>query len=319
LIVLFLLLSVVAFSQTTGDAKRLLQQVADSAKSTEHWRIEGSVERQGSKSTTTEHFRVLTRMPNEVRFELDGRSTPAVIVCDGVNAWIYSPPLLRYKQEPAAGNKLCSPIVGDWNLLPANLDSPVFAGACGPDPSTYFAGYVLVRGFAQPELTSSGRITRSLCIDKEKKEVVWERWENKYETRVYRYSVLDRNAEIGGDAFVFNPPAGSARTDFELPIPRPMGSRGMTSGVGVTPPRIISKKEPEYGNSRKAEIEGVVYLYVVVGADGAPAEVTVFGPVSPDLDAAAVKAVKQWRFTPGSYDGKAVPLAAVIEIDFRLL
>jgi len=37
------------------------------------------------------------------------------------------------------------------------------------------------------------------------------------------------------------------------------------------------------------------------------------------LDEKALEAVRQWKFKPGMKDGKAVPVAASIEVTFRLL
>ncbi len=37
------------------------------------------------------------------------------------------------------------------------------------------------------------------------------------------------------------------------------------------------------------------------------------------LDEKAMEAVKQWKFKPGYKDGKAVAVAATVEVNFRLL
>jgi periplasmic protein TonB len=37
------------------------------------------------------------------------------------------------------------------------------------------------------------------------------------------------------------------------------------------------------------------------------------------LDQKAIEAVQKWRFRPGLKDGKAVPVFANIEVNFRLL
>jgi TonB family protein len=177
----------------------------------------------------------------------------------------------------------------------------------------------LVRGFSEPEITSSGRITRSLCIDPDRGQVVWETWKNRYGARVYRYSSVHNNVEFASNVFMFEPPRGSTLTDFELPIPHPMGTRGLSTGPGVSLPRLAARKDPKYGEaSKKARIEGTVILYVVVGIDGVPSDVLVYQMLSPDLDAEAVKAVRQWRFTPGARNGQSTALPVVIEVNFQL-
>ena len=72
-------------------------------------------------------------------------------------------------------------------------------------------------------------------------------------------------------------------------------------------PEPVFKTEIEYTAAARAEgIEGKLKLRVVVGADGAVVSVDVLSSVSPELDAAAVAAVKRWRFKPAMACGKPV-------------
>ena len=313
------LLAAVGFSQTEEDVASLIQEVADASRTTANWQIEGTISypKPRADHTPSEQFSLLMRSPGETRFEQMGMSAPVIIVCDGANTWVYSPALQRYRKEPSVDDKFCSPIVGDWKLLPTSLQSPVFAGTCGPDPLTRTPDYKLVRGFSEPELPSVGRITRTLCIAPDHKLVVWEKWESRYSTRIYTYHRPDSTAQFGPAAFTFDPPRDSAPTDFELPTPRPLGSRGMSAGV--SPPRLVAKKEPSYGEaSRQARIEGTVVLYVVISPDGKPEDVLVYRHLSPDLDAEAVRTVRQWRFTSGMSNGQPVAVPVLIEVNFQL-
>ena len=52
--------------------------------------------------------------------------------------------------------------------------------------------------------------------------------------------------------------------------------------------------------------------------DRMPRNVRVIHGLGPGLDDKAVEAVNQWRFKPGEMDGQPVPVAAHIEINFRL-
>ena len=310
-----------AFSQTADDAARLIQEVAGNASHTTAWQIDGTVTYDESDATSpAEQFRLLTRSPVETRFEQGGVTAPAVIVCDGSNAWVFSPPLGRCRKESATGNAMCSPILGEWKLLSTRLQEPMLAGSCGPDPSTESQRYKLVRGFIDSEITSDGRMTRTVCIDPDRKLIMWERWESRYSTRLYKYSIRNPQEEFTSDTFKFQPPAGSTLTEFELPVPRSPGTLGMSHGAGISLPRLVRKKEPKYGaRSRKARIQGTVLLYVVIGIDGAPSDVLVYRSLSSDLDVEAVRCIREWRFTPGTNHGEPAAIPVTIEVNFRLL
>jgi protein TonB len=92
-------------------------------------------------------------------------------------------------------------------------------------------------------------------------------------------------------------------------------------GNGVTTPIVIKEVRPDYTAEAKAQrIEGTVTLDVVVNADGAVGDVkvaksldSVFG-----LDQQAVNAAKEWKFKPGTKDGRAVPVRVIIQLNFTL-
>jgi len=72
-------------------------------------------------------------------------------------------------------------------------------------------------------------------------------------------------------------------------------------------PEPVFKTDIEYTAAARAEgIEGKLKLKVVVDADGAVISVQILSSVSPELDAAAVAAVKHWRFKPAMACGKPV-------------
>ena len=108
----------------------------------------------------------------------------------------------------------------------------------------------------------------------------------------------------------------------------PEGTRSATGEIGafrpgvggVTAPQLVYKVEPEYTEeARKAKHQGTVTLYAVVDADGRVSKVQVARSLGLGLDEKAIEAVKQWKFIPGKKDGKPVPVAASIEVTFRLL
>ena len=85
-------------------------------------------------------------------------------------------------------------------------------------------------------------------------------------------------------------------------------------------PSIIHKVEPEYSEeARKAKWQGAVMLSIVVDEKGVPQEIKVVHSLGLGLDQKAIEAVQKWRFKPGLKDGKAVPVSANIEVNFRLL
>jgi TonB family protein len=91
-------------------------------------------------------------------------------------------------------------------------------------------------------------------------------------------------------------------------------------GDGVSSPQVIIKQEPEYSTQAcDQRIQGKVLLYLVVGTSGSPSEVRVLRSLEPSLDVRVMEAVRKWRFQPGKKDGIPVPVAAQVEVEFRLL
>ncbi|HXP87112.1 MAG TPA: M56 family metallopeptidase [Bryobacteraceae bacterium] len=89
---------------------------------------------------------------------------------------------------------------------------------------------------------------------------------------------------------------------------------------GLTPPKLASKTDPQYTEeARAAKIQGTTVLSLVVNEKGLAEKVQVKKSLNKGLDAKAVLAVKQWHFEPGTLNGKPVRVAAVIEVNFRLL
>jgi TonB family protein len=91
-------------------------------------------------------------------------------------------------------------------------------------------------------------------------------------------------------------------------------------GNGVTPPHLLVKVEPEYSEeARKAKYQGTVVLHVEVDASGRAIHIRVQHSLGLGLDEKAMEAVRKWKFSPGKKDGKPVTVAALVEVNFRLL
>lgn len=90
-------------------------------------------------------------------------------------------------------------------------------------------------------------------------------------------------------------------------------------GGGVKPPKPIISPDPEYTKAaRKAKRQGIVVLWMVVGADGLPRDIKVIRSLDVGLDQKAMEAVRKWRFEPATRDGVPVAVQINVEVDFRL-
>jgi protein TonB len=84
------------------------------------------------------------------------------------------------------------------------------------------------------------------------------------------------------------------------------------------PPRVIRQVKPVYPQDAFVKkIEGTVLVEILIGADGRIARARVVRSV-PQLDAAALAAVRQWVFAPGLKNGRPVATLAQAPITFRI-
>ncbi|WP_338973568.1 energy transducer TonB [Fusobacterium nucleatum] len=99
-------------------------------------------------------------------------------------------------------------------------------------------------------------------------------------------------------------------------------STGNGSGNGaVTPPYLVSYTSPKYPPSvRNLEIEGNVYVKILVAADGKVKNVTLYKSSGNEtLDSVAIKEVYQWRFRAAkdSY-GNSMACNVILPVKFVL-
>jgi periplasmic protein TonB len=89
---------------------------------------------------------------------------------------------------------------------------------------------------------------------------------------------------------------------------------------GVKSPVLIKEVKPQYTDSAKARgVQGTVEVAAVVKTDGTvDNDVRVTRSLDADLDEQAIIATRQWRFRPGTKDGKAVDVEVNIELTFTL-
>jgi TonB family protein len=102
------------------------------------------------------------------------------------------------------------------------------------------------------------------------------------------------------------------------------------AGNGVTLPILVDSVGAEFSDAaRRKKIGGAVAVGLKVGTDGVPRDVHVthsaaegvkpkLRKAAASLDEKALEAVRQYRFKPGMYQGKAVPVAITIEVNFHI-
>ena len=86
-------------------------------------------------------------------------------------------------------------------------------------------------------------------------------------------------------------------------------------GNGVSSPRLISDVKPQYtAGAMRRGVNGSLLLRCVVDRDGVPTRLEIVQSLDDELDRASLDALKQWRFTPGQKDGRAV----LVQIDVTM-
>ena len=88
---------------------------------------------------------------------------------------------------------------------------------------------------------------------------------------------------------------------------------------GVQLPTVIFRVSPQYPSGAQArKVQGVVELECVVPPTGTPENIAVVRTLDDELDRAAIEALQQWRFNPGTKDGEAVSVQVHIMMNFTL-
>jgi protein TonB len=89
----------------------------------------------------------------------------------------------------------------------------------------------------------------------------------------------------------------------------------------VTAPGLVKDVKPVYTDEAKeAGIQGTVELEAIVLTDGTVGDISVTRSLDRKygLDQQAIVAMKQWLFSPGKKDGKAVPVDITVEMTFTI-
>jgi len=122
-----------------------------------------------------------------------------------------------------------------------------------------------------------------------------------------------KNQRVGldgeGKGVALPPPPPPPPPSSQAPVPPVEGMREPTKikdGRSIYPPDAMS-----------ARIQGVVVIEVALDTEGHIHDARVLRSI-PELDEAALTAVRQWEFTPSIVNGKPVPIVMTVTVNFTL-
>ena len=98
-----------------------------------------------------------------------------------------------------------------------------------------------------------------------------------------------------------------------------VGGGVMHPGGSVHPPVPLYEVDAEFSEeARREKFSGNVEIYLVVDEHGNPTHIRVTRGVGMGLDEKAIEAVRQYKFKPGTLNGKPVKVDMNIEVDFHI-
>jgi TonB family protein len=110
--------------------------------------------------------------------------------------------------------------------------------------------------------------------------------------------------------------SGQPNTATLLPAGTP---RRIRVGGNVQAAKLITQVRPVYPPSaQNTGVEGTVVLEGIISTDGTFQSLRVLSSIDRDLTAAALDAVRQWRYGPTLLNGEAVEVLTTINVDFKL-
>lgn len=99
----------------------------------------------------------------------------------------------------------------------------------------------------------------------------------------------------------------------------PAASGVFKVGGGVSPPRVLSKIDPDYSEpARLLKITGQALVSLVIGKTGRAHSFMILKNIGFGLDEQAAAAVQSWVFEPGTRNGEPVNVRAQVEVNFKL-
>ena len=95
--------------------------------------------------------------------------------------------------------------------------------------------------------------------------------------------------------------------------------RRIRVGGNVQAAKLITQVRPVYPPTAQITgVEGTVVLEGIISTDGTYQSLRVLSSIDRDLTAAALEAVKQWRYAPTLLNGEPVEVLTTINVDFKL-
>jgi TonB family protein len=90
-------------------------------------------------------------------------------------------------------------------------------------------------------------------------------------------------------------------------------------GVDVKAPVVVKRVDPQYTEQARLDrISGIAIVEVRVGKDGQVKDAIVLKPLPGGLSEAALDAVRQWQFKPGTLDSEPVDVIFSLTVNFKL-
>lgn len=121
-------------------------------------------------------------------------------------------------------------------------------------------------------------------------------------------------------------PPEPATTDYVLGAPVTAPEPAVVADAmdietdGLAPPRLLRRVPPQYDPERaRRGVQGKVDMQIVIGEAGTVEFARVInGTEDDELDRRALEAVQQWEFAPAMLAGVAVPVRAMVTINYRI-
>jgi TonB family protein len=112
---------------------------------------------------------------------------------------------------------------------------------------------------------------------------------------------------------------GAARARHVAPAPVDDPCAHSTEGGCITPPLKLADARPIYpANHAQANVAGEVVIDAVIRSDGSVAQLQPKPDSDPDFAAAAMHAIRLWKFSPTRLNGEPVEVGMTVKVAFQI-